>query len=95
MHNKYSLILNDAKANKYDKIKEIRQITKDEYIIYIQNITHNLEYFYKNTLAYIEDVKSELKNVNNLQIDVLFDINDSIKNVNIYWRISIIDYLIQ
>ena len=78
MHNKYSLILNDAKANKYDKIKEIRQITKDEYIIYIQNITHNLEYFYKNTLAYIEDVKSELKNVNNLQIDVLFDINDSI-----------------
>ena len=78
MHNKYSLILNDVKTNKYDKFKEIRQIIKDEYIIYIQNITHNLDNFYKNTLAYIEEIKNELKTLNNFQIDVLFDINDSI-----------------
>jgi hypothetical protein len=74
MHNKYSLILNDVKTNKYDKFNEIRQITKNEYIIYIQNITNSLENFYKNTLVYIEDIKSELKNINNFQIDVLFDI---------------------
>jgi len=78
MHNKYSLILNDVKKNKYEKFNEIREITKDEYIKYIQKITNSLDNFYNNSLNYIKDIESEIKNINNLEIDVLFDINDSI-----------------
>ena len=80
MHNKYSLILNNAKTNKYEKFIEIRQITKDEYIIYIQNITYILENFYNNTLDYIKDIENELNKIDNFQIDVLFDIIDSIND---------------
>ena len=80
MHNKFSLILNDAKTNKYEKFNEIRKITKEEYITYIENITYILENFYNNTLDYINDIGNELKNINNFQIDALFDIIDSIND---------------
>ena len=78
MHNKYSLILNDAKANKYEKFNEIRQITKNEYIIYIQNMTNILDNFYNDTLNYIKDIQNELNNISDFQIEYLFDIIDSI-----------------
>ena len=78
IHNKYTLILNDAKTNKYEIFNEIRKITKNEYIIYIQNITYILQNFYNDTLIYIKDIKNELNSINDFQIDFLFDIIDSI-----------------
>ena len=79
-HHNYTLILNNIREDKYDIFNEIREITKYEYIKYINNMTNILEQFYIDTLKFLNDTKNELQNINDFQIDVLYDIIDSIND---------------
>ena len=80
IHDAYSSLINNIKKNKYEKFIEIREITKSEYLNYIINMTNILENFYNNTLNYINDLYNELSKINDFQIDILYDIIDSINN---------------
>ena len=79
-HYNYTLILKNIRDDKYDIFNEIREITKNEYIKYINNMTNILEQFYIDTLMFLNDTKNELQYINDFQIDVLYDIIDSIND---------------
>ena len=80
IHKNYTLILNNIIKDKYEIFNEIRKITKNEYINYVNNMINNLENFYNDTLKFLNDIRNELSNINDFQIDVLFDIIDSIND---------------
>ena len=80
IHQNYTLILNNIIKDKYEIFNEIRKITKNEYINYINNMINNLENFYNDTLKFLNDIRNELSNINDFQIDVLYDIIDSIND---------------
>jgi len=80
IHQNYTLILNNIIKDKYEIFNEIRKITKNEYINYVNNMINNLENFYNDTLKFLNDIRNELSNINDFQIDVLFDIIDSIND---------------
>ena len=79
VHQNYTSILNDIKRNKYDIFNEIRSITKNEYINYTLNMIEILNLFHNETLTYIDNLRNELDKINDFQIDILYDIIDSIK----------------
>ena len=79
-HYNYTLILNNINEDKYNIFNEIREITKYEYINFINNMTIILEKFYFETLYFLNNTKNELNNINNFLIDVLYDIIYSIND---------------
>ena len=78
IHQNYTLILSNINRNKYEIFNEIREITKNEYINYVYNMTDILENFLNDTLDFLNNILTELDNINDFQIDVLYDIIDSI-----------------
>ena len=80
IHQNYSSILNNIKQDKYPIFSEIRAITKNEYMNYINSMISKLENFYNNTLLFFNDIKNKLTKINDFQIDFLYDIIDSVND---------------
>ncbi len=75
----YTSILNDMKEDKFEIFKEIREITKNKYIEYINTSLDHLDTFSNNTMNYLNDLEELIKDILNFQIDVLYDIIDNIE----------------
>ena len=74
----YTVILDDILNNNYDIINNIRNITKGEYIAYIYEMIDILENFKNLTVIFLENIDNEINNVDDFQIDILYDIVDQI-----------------
>ena len=78
VYDNYTIILEDVQMGEYDFINEIRRVTKEEYINYIYSMIDILENFENKTLIFLSDVDNELDNIEDFQIDLLYDIKDQI-----------------
>ena len=78
-HSNYSLILNNIKLDKLEQFKMIREITKYEYINYINSIINSLDEFSKNVLIYINNLEILIQNITDFKLDLLYDIIDNIE----------------
>jgi len=78
-HSNYSLILNDIKLDKLEQFKIIREITKYEYINYINSVINSLDEFSKNVLIYINKLEALIQNITDIKLDLLYDIIDNIE----------------
>ena len=78
-HSNYSLILDDIKLDKLEQFKMIREITKYEYINFINSAINSLEQFSKNVLIYINKLEIIIQNITNFKLDLLYDIIDNIE----------------
>ena len=75
----FTIILDDVKNNKYEIFLKIREITKNEYINYINAMNDNLANFTKVTLLFLDRIEEEVENITKFEkIDFLFDILDNI-----------------
>ena len=90
VYDNYTELLNKTKMRKYNEINIIKNITKEEYLNYIYKMLNILENFYNKTLIFLENITEELKNINDFQIDILYDIID-----NLYESKLIFKYFIQ
>ena len=86
VHINYTKILNDVKLNKFEEINQIRIITKMEYINYINRMIDILADFENKTLIFLYDIEDELKYIASFQIDVLYDIIDSIYDCKLIFK---------
>ena len=77
-YDNYINILNDTLNGEYDLINSIKNATKEEYINYIYDMLNILEIFQNKTLIFLEDIEKELDNINDFQIDLLYDIKDNL-----------------
>ena len=77
-HENYTNILTEAKNNSYEFLSEIRIITKNAYINYINNMVNHLSEFEKNVLLFLDNIEKETKSIEIFQIDLLYDIIDLI-----------------
>ena len=77
-HDNYTLILSEAKDNSYETINKIRIITKNSYINYINNMSKILSFFEIQTMIFLNNIEKEIKSINIIQIDILYDIIDLI-----------------
>ena len=79
VYQNYTAILSKAKKRKYDIFDKIREVTKKEYINYINNMIENLEFFSNKTLLFLDKIEIEVNNITKLEkIDFLYDILDNI-----------------
>ena len=78
-HSNYSLILNDIKLDKIEQFKMIREITKYEYINFINSVINALDEFSKNVLNYINKLEILIQNITDFKLDLLYDIIDNIE----------------
>jgi len=78
-HSNYSLILNDIKLDKLEQFKMIREITKYEYINFINSVINSLDEFSKNVLIYINKLEILIQNITDIKLDLLYDIIDNIE----------------
>ena len=78
-HSNYSLILDDIKLDKLEHFKMIREITKLEYINFINSVIDSLDYFSNNVLNYIDNLEILIQNITNIKLDLLYDIIDNIE----------------
>ena len=75
-HDNYTILLNRTKKDEEISINEIREIIINEYFIFINKMVDHLELFYNSSLIFLEEIKALL--TDNFQIDILYDIEDSI-----------------
>jgi len=78
VYNDYIKMLEDIQNRKYNIINNICNTIKREYIDYIYDMISILELFENKTLKFLENIAEELDNINDFQIDVLYDIIDNI-----------------
>ena len=78
VYHNYTIILTKVRNDKYDFINRIRNVTKDEYINYIYDMLDILENFENKTLKFLDDIDNELDNIDDFQIDLLYDITEQI-----------------
>ena len=75
----YTIILDDVENNKYEIFSKIREITKKEYINYINEMINNLGNFTDATLLFLDKIEEEVENITKFEkIDFLYDILDNI-----------------
>ena len=86
VHNNYTLIYNNIHENKYEFVNAIRKITKEEYIKYIYEMIEILYNFENSTLLFLKGIENELDNINDFQIDVLYDIIDQIYEAKLIFK---------
>ena len=86
VHENYTIILNNTKLNKNEFINEILIVTKNEYIKYIYDMIDILAKFENNTIKFLDNVEMEVCKINIFQIDVLYDIIDSIYDCKIIFK---------
>ena len=78
VYDNYSIILNKTENTEYEIMNEIRNVTKDEYINYIENMFDIIITFENNTLIFLENVNEEVDHIQSFKLDVLYDIIDVI-----------------
>ena len=86
VHKNYTIILKNIKLNKNELINEILIVTKNEYIKYIYDMVDILAKFENDTIRFLDNVEKEVYNINIFQIDVLYDIIDSIYDCKIIFK---------
>ena len=79
VYENYTNILSKVQNGKYDIFDKIREVTKNEYINYINNMIENLEFFSNETLLFLDKIEDEVNNITKFEkIDFLYDILDNI-----------------
>ena len=78
VYNNYVKILEDIQNRKYNIINKIKNTIKGEYLDYIYDMLNNLELFENKTLKFLESIANELANINDFQIDILYDIIENL-----------------
>ena len=86
VHKNYTNILNNVKINKYEEINQIRIVTKNEYINYINNMIDKLSNFKNQTLIFLDNIEKELQFIVSFQIDILYDIIDAIYDCKLIFK---------
>ena len=86
VHDNYTIILKDVNNDKYDFINKIRNVTKEEYINYIYEMLYILANFENKTLKFLDDINNELDNIDDFQIDLLYDIKDQIDESKLIFK---------
>ena len=74
----YTEILDDIIDNKHEVFNEIRIITKNEYINFINKSLLLVEVFNNKTYDFLLEVKEEVGRIDNFQLDLLYDLIDII-----------------
>ena len=77
-HNNYTSIYIKGNNDSYEFINKVREITKESYKEYINNMMNNLYIFNNQTLKFLEDIENETNKIDIFQIDILYDIIDLI-----------------
>ena len=78
IYDNFTDILELAKHDNYDALNQIRITTKNEYINYIYRMSEIISNFENKTIVFLDNIQKELEHVNIFQIDILYDIIDSI-----------------
>ena len=77
-YDNYTEILDDVGKNKHEIFNEIRIITKNEYIDFINKMLLLVEEFNNKTCDFLLEVKEEVAKIENFQLDLLYDLIDII-----------------
>ena len=78
-YDNYTLLLKEIKAKKSISFEKIKEIIKNEYIEYINLSMYHLRLFSNFTLNYLDEISSLINTINDIQIDILYDIIDNIE----------------
>ena len=79
VYQNYTNILSKVQKSEYDIFDKIREVTKNEYINYINNMIEHLEFFTNETLLFLDKIEDEVNNITKFEkIDFLYDILDNI-----------------
>ena len=63
VYDNYTIILNKAENDEYEMLKTIAEVTRSEYINYINNTSDLIVAFENDTLIFLENILIELKNI--------------------------------
>jgi len=75
----YTIIVKNVDNGEYDVFQKIREVTKDEYLQYINKMIDNLDSFSNATLLFLERIEEEIDKTEKFEkIDYLYDILDNI-----------------
>ena len=85
-HYNYTLIYIKGYNDSYEFINKIREITKESYIGYINNMINNLYIFNNETLKFLKEIEEETNKIDIFQIDLLYDIIDLIYDAEIIFK---------
>ena len=83
VYDNYTIILNNAENNDYEIFNEIRRVTKNEYINYINKMFDLIIIFKNDTLLFLKNLKHEVDTIQTFQIDILYDIIDLLYESNL------------
>ena len=75
----YTNILEEISNNKHEIFQEIRTLTKNEYISFINDMLLLVEVFNNKTFVFLLEVGEEVSRIDNFQIDLLYDLKDIIQ----------------
>ena len=78
VYDNFTNIIELAKYDNYEALNQIRIIIKNEYINYINRMSEIISIFEYKTILFLDNIQKELEHVNIFQIDILYDIIDSI-----------------
>ena len=80
VYDNYTIILNKTENEEFEIMNEIRNVTKKEYMDYINKMFEIILSFKDNTLQLLIDIKKEVDKIKTFQIDILYDIVDIISD---------------
>ena len=80
VYDNYTIILNKTENEEYEIMNEIRNITKKEYMDYINKMFDLIISFKDKTLQLLINIKKEVDKIQTFQIDILYDIMDIISD---------------
>ena len=78
VYDNFTIILNISENEEFDIMNEIRNITKNEYMNYINNMFDLIINFKNDTLLLLINIKKEVDIIQTFQLDILYDIIDLI-----------------
>ena len=76
VYDNYTIVLNNAENNTYEIMTEIRELTKIEYINYINEMFNIIISFKNYSLLFLTNLKKEVETIQTFQIDILYDLMD-------------------
>lgn len=76
VYDNYTIILNKTENEEFEIMNEIRNVTKKEYMEYINKMFEIILSFKDNTLQLLINIKKEVDKIKTFQIDILYDIVD-------------------
>ena len=77
-YDNYTEILNDVNNNRHQVFIQIRNITKNEYINFVEKMLLLVEDFNNKTIIFLIEVEEEVSKIENFQLDILYDLKDII-----------------